>query len=170
MPNASVYNAKGHILILIESNGVHCTSHAGDRQTNNQHPMLVSACKKYLMLVTSNAGLLSMDDQILAWMVWDGILHFFGLSEPSCELRSLFRSSPVFPSGWLLYWVNQDLLTSAQLPVMDPPNLATIKGLIKGMHIDRCLGCRKRLVCVYCVFGCKLRWSAFCFFEDKKKK
>lgn len=67
--------------------------------------------------------------------------------------------------------VSQDLLTSAQLPVMDPPNLATIKGLIKGMHIDRCLGGRKRPdLCVYCVFGCKLRRSAFCFFEGIKKE
>lgn len=37
MPNASVYNAKGHI--LIESNGVPCTSRAGERQTSNQHHM-----------------------------------------------------------------------------------------------------------------------------------
>ncbi len=34
-------------------------SHAGEQHTSNQHPMLVPACKTYLMLVTSNAGFFS---------------------------------------------------------------------------------------------------------------
>ncbi len=72
------------------------------------------------------------------------------------------------PQAGSLIQVDQDLRTCAQLPVMDPPNLATINGLIRGIHIDRCLGVERDWCCVYCVSGCKLRWTGLCFFEDLK--
>lgn len=73
------------------------------------------------------------------------------------------------PQACSLIQVDQDLLTCVQLPVMDPPNLATIKGLIRGMHIDRCSVGRERLMCVFIVcLGAKLRWLGLCFFKDLK--
>ncbi len=81
------------------------------------------------------------------------ILHIPFEASQWCELAfssSLVCQSPAVrtgpgaevhrcsPQAGSLIQVDQDLLTCVQLPVMDPPNLATIKGLIRGMHIDRC--------------------------------
>ncbi len=81
------------------------------------------------------------------------ILHIPFEASQWCELAfssSLVCQSPAVrtgpgaevhrcsPQAGSLIQVDQDLLTCVQLPVMDPPNLATIKELIRGMHIDRC--------------------------------